>query len=153
MPDRILGRITWRWWAALTATIGTYVGLGFWLGHNGTVQELMIKWGLLGASIAPLLLIAVYTWSGNKWWGNDVGSAIVQIKLCVMWLVVPLTWVFWVDGGMLHPGWLAWAEVSAPGAVTLALLRLCWVFVRVHLKYRKENQKEIIPASLPEESS
>ena len=150
MPDGILGRITWRWWAVLTAALGTYVGLGFWLGTNGTVEELLFKWGLLGASIAPFLLIAIYTLSGNKWWGNDMGSAIVQIKLCVAWLVIPLTWVFFKDGGVLHPGWLAWAEVSAPAAVALALLRLCWVFARVHWKFRKENKKAV-PS--PEENS
>lgn len=155
MPDGILGRITWRWWAGLIAAAGAYVGLGFWLGGSGTVEQLLFKWGLLGASIAPFLLILIYTLSGNKWWGNDVGSAIVQVKLCVAWLVIPLAWVFFADNGVLHPGWLAWAEVSAPAAVTLALLRLCWVFARVHWKFRKANKAagETANTNPPEDSS
>jgi hypothetical protein len=128
----VLRRVTWRSWAALAGLLGAYVGTGFWLGSNGTVEEVVYKWGLLAASIAPFALIAVYSASGNRWWKNDVGSAIVQIKLCVALLVIPLTWVFWADGGMLRPGWLAWAEVSAPALVALALLRLCWVFWRIH---------------------
>jgi len=128
----MLKRVTWRSWAVLAVLAGAYAALGFLLGRNGVIEEEIYKWGLLGASAAPFALVAAYTASGNRWWANDVGSAIVQIKLCVALLVVPLTWVFWVDGGILRPGWLAWAEVSAPALVALALLRLCWVFWRIH---------------------
>lgn len=137
----MLRRVTWRSWAALAAAAGAYAGLGFWLCRNGAVEQQVYKWGLLAASIAPFLLIAIYTASGNRWWTNDVGSAIVQIKLCIALLVVPLTWVFFVDGGMLRPGWLAWAEVSAPGLVALALLRLCWVFRRIHRDGNGQREK------------
>jgi hypothetical protein len=128
----MLRRVTWRSWTALAVILGAYTGLGFWFGGNGTVEELLYKWGLLAASLAPLLLIGVYTATGNRWYANDVGSAIVQIKLCVILLAAPLAWVFWVQGGMLKPGFLAWAEVSAPVLVALAMLRLCWVFIRIH---------------------
>lgn len=146
MPDGILGRITWRWWAGLIMMLGAYAGLGFWLGTDGNIEQLVFKWGLLAASIAPFLLIAIYTWAGNKWWGNDIGSAIIQVKLCVAWLVIPLTWVFFADNGVLHPGWLAWAEVSAPAAVAMAFLRLCWVFWRVHMKFRKSERENSAPS-------
>jgi hypothetical protein len=128
----MLKRVTWRSWAALAVTLGAYVALGFAYGGNGAIEERVYKYGLLAASFAPFVLIAVYTATGNRWYSNDVGSAIVPIKLCVALLVAPLAWVFWVDHGMLRPGWLAWAEVSAPALVALALLRLCWVFWRIH---------------------
>jgi hypothetical protein len=128
----MLRRVTWRSWAALAAAAAAYTALGLWLGGDGAVEEALYKWGLLGASIAPLVLVLVYSITGNKWWTNDVGSAIVQVKLCIILFAVPLAWVFFFQGGMLHPGFLAWAEVSAPALVTLALLRLCWVFLRVH---------------------
>lgn len=127
----MLRRITWRSWAVIAACLGAYAGLGIWLGGDGAVEEQVYKWGLLAASLAPLLLTAVYTWSGNRWYANDIGSAIVQVKLCVVVLVAPLAWVFWAQGGMLRPGFLAWAEVSAPVLVALAMLRLCFVFWRI----------------------
>jgi hypothetical protein len=128
----VLKRITWRSWTVIAVLLGAYIALGFAYGHNGIVEGRVYKWGLLAASIAPFLLTGVYSASGNHWWANDVGSAIVQIKLCIALLVIPLTWVFWIDGGILSPGWLAWVEVSAPAMVALALLRLCWVFLRIH---------------------
>jgi hypothetical protein len=128
----VLKRITWRSWAVIAVILGTYTTLGLWLGGNGIVEEALYKWGLLGASIAPLLLVAVYSLTGNRWYSNDVGSAIVQIKMCIVLFAAPLAWVFFFQQGMLRPGFLAWAEVSAPALVTLALLRLCWVFWRVH---------------------
>jgi hypothetical protein len=128
----MLRRVTWRSWAVIAAALGTYTALGLLLGGNGAVEGALYKWGLLGASLAPLLLILVYTITGNRWYGNDVGSAIVQVKLCIILFAAPLAWVFFFQGGMLRPGFVAWAEVSAPALVTLALLRLCWVFWRVH---------------------
>jgi hypothetical protein len=128
----MLRRVTWRSWAVIAAALGTYTALGLLLGGNGAVEGALYKWGLLGASLAPLLLILVYTITGNRWYGNDVGSAIVQVKLCIILFAAPLAWVFFFQGGMLRPGFVAWAEVSAPALVTLALLRLCYVFWRVH---------------------
>lgn len=134
----MLKRVTWRSWAALGAVLGAYAGLGLWLGGDGAVEEQLYKWGLLGASVAPFVLIAVYS-AGNRWWRNDVGSAIVQVKLCVALLVIPLAWVFWAQGGMLRPGFVAWAEVSAPALVAVALLRLCYVFWRI------QRAKDAVP--------
>ena len=142
----MLKRVTWRWWAVLAAAVGAYVGAGFVLGGDGAVEEQLYKWGLLAASIAPFVLIAAYAASGNRFWVNDVGSAIVQVKLCVAALVIPLAWVFWVDHGMLRPGWLAWAEVSAPALVAAALLRLCWVFWRIGRSREDIPVPEEVPA-------
>jgi hypothetical protein len=128
----MLRRVTWRSWAAVAAALGTYTALGLLLGGNGAVEGALYKWGLLGASIAPFVLILVYAATGNRFWANDVGSAIVQVKLCIVAFAAPLAWVFFFQGGMLRPGFVAWAEVSAPALVTLALLRLCYVFWRVH---------------------
>ncbi len=127
----MLKRITWRSWTVITVLLGAYTGLGFAYGGNGNVEVRLYRWDLLAATLAPLLLVAVYSLSGNRWWRNDVGSAIVQVKLCVVALVAPLAWVFWFQGGLLRPGFLAWAEVSAPGLVALAMLRLCYVFIRI----------------------
>lgn len=135
----MLKRVTWRSWAVIAACLAAYVALGFAFERNGTVEAHLYKWGLLAAAVAPLLLIGVYTASGNKWWQNDVGSAIVQIGLCVVVLVAPLAWVFWADSGVLTPSFLAWVEVSAPALAALALLRLCYVFWRIH---RDGNSKK-----------
>jgi hypothetical protein len=128
----LLRRVTWRSWAGLGLVLAAYVGLGFWFGSNGNVEALIYKWGLLAASVAPFALIAVYTASRNKWWSNDLGTALVQTALCMIPIAAPLAYVFWVDGGMLTSSLLAWVEVSGPVLSTLAMLRLCWVFARIH---------------------
>ena len=138
----MLKRITWRSWAVIAAVLGAYTALGLLLGGDGAVEEALYKWGLLGASIAPFVLTGVYAATGNKFWRNDVGSAIVQVKLCIVLFAAPLAWVFFFQGGMLKPGFVAWAEVSAPALVTLALLRLCWVFWRVHRHGGADNGNE-----------
>jgi len=127
----MLRRVTWRSWAVLAGLLGAYMGLGYWFGGNGTVEEWVYKAGLLAATAAPLGLAAVYTRSGNRWWGNDVGAGVVQafLILVIAWGV--LAWVFWVDHGMLGPGMLAWIEVASPALFAVALLRLSRVFARI----------------------
>lgn len=128
----MLKRVTWRSWAALAVLLGAYTGLGFAYGSNGTVEADIYKWGLLAASFAPLVFIAVYTASGAKWYRNDIGSALVQAALCMIPIAGPLAWVFWVNHGVLTTSLLAWVEVSGPALSALAMLRLCYVFLRIH---------------------
>lgn len=141
MPEGILRKITRRWWITLGACLGAYIGLGFWLRTNGAFETQLYKWGLLGASIAPLVLVVIYSFSGYKWWKNDIGSAIVQVKFCIVTLCAPLCWVFFVLHGMLLPGWVAWFEVSAPALVTMAMLRLCWVFMRIRRETGRHEEE------------
>ena len=128
----MLKRTTWRSWTALTVTLGAYGVLGFWLSSSGTAEELLYKWGLLALTIAPLLFIAIYAATGNRFWQNDVGSALAVLAFGITWTAWPLAYVFWFLHGMLTVSWLAWIEVSGPALVALAILRLCWVFLRIH---------------------
>jgi hypothetical protein len=128
----MLKQVTWRSWAVLAVLLGADVCLGFWLSGNGTVEELLYKWGLLALTVAPLLFMAVYTATGNKWWANDVGSALAVLAFGITWTAWPLAYVFWFLHGMLTVSWLAWIEVSGPALVSLAILRLCYVFARIH---------------------
>lgn len=125
-------RVTWRSWAGLAVALAVYVGLGLWLGHDGAMEALIYKWGLLAATAAPLAFVGVYAATGNRFWGNDVGTALVQASLCMVPVAAPLAWVFWADGGRLTSSLLAWVEVSGPVLSALAMLRLCWVFLRIH---------------------
>lgn len=138
----MLRRVTWRSWAALAVILGAYVGLGFWFGGNGHVEEDIYKWGLLAASVAPLLFVAFYTVSGNRWFANDLGSALVRLSLCFIPITGPLAWVFWVDHGILTSSLLAWVEVSGPALSTLALLWLGWVFRRGDRARRSRGSDE-----------
>lgn len=133
----MLTPVTWRTWAVITATVAAYALLGFWLDGNGALEAGLYKWGLLAASVTPFLLIGVYTATGNQWWSNDIGAVMVQLKICIALLTIPLAYVFFFDGGVLLPGWLAWAEVSAPALVAAALLRMCWIFWRISRRTRK----------------
>ena len=125
-------KVTWRSWAALAAGLAAYGVLGFWLSSNGTAEELLYKWGLLALTVAPVLFMAVYTATGNRWYRNDIGSALGVLALGITWTAWPLAYTFWFLGGMLTVSWLAWIEVSGPALVSLAVLRLCWVFLRIH---------------------
>ena len=80
----------------------------------------------------PLLLIGIYTASGNRFWQNDVGLALVQLAFGISIIAGPLAWSAWLDGGSITGGMVAWLEIAGPVLVTLAILRLCYVFVRVH---------------------
>jgi hypothetical protein len=137
----MLRQVTWRSWAALAIALGTYVGLGFWLSSSGTAEELLYKWGLLALTVTPLLLTAIYTFTGNRWWANDIGSALVVLALGITWTAWPLAYTFWFLHGMLTVSWLAWIEVSGPALVSLAILRLCYVFARIHRDGRGSNKE------------
>ncbi len=128
----MLKQVTWRAWVALIATLAAYGVLGFWLSSSGTAEELLYKWGLLALTVAPLLFMAVYTATGNKWYRNDIGSALAVLAFGITWTAWPLAYVFWFLNGMLTVSWLAWIEVSGPALVALAVLRLCYVFARIH---------------------
>lgn len=135
----MLRKVTWRSWAGVAVVLAAYVSLGFWLGGNDHVEAMIYKWGLLAATVAPLAFVGVYAASGNRFWTNDVGTALVQASLCMIPIAGPLAYVFWVDNGMLTGSLLAWVEVSGPVLSTLAMLRLCWVFLRIHRDGKKEN--------------
>lgn len=133
----IFKQVTWRSWAAIGVLLGLYTGLYFWIGTSPAVEAWMYRTGLLAATIAPLVLIAVYTAAGNRWWANDISAALVQTALCMVPIAGPLAWVFWMGNGSLTSSLLAWIEVSGPALSALALLRLSWVFLRVSRSKRK----------------
>lgn len=144
----MLRLITWRFWAALGVLLAADVGLGFWL-HGDTAAETWIyKYGLLGATLIPLLFAAVYTTLGllggaAKWWQNDLGAGQVAAALTLVPLAGPFCWAIWFDNGKVAPPWLVWTEVSGAPLTALAWLALCWVFLRIH---RDRNGRDTRPA-------
>ncbi len=128
----MLTRVTWRAWAVPSALFAVYIVLGLTWTPHGSVLEWIFKTGALGATFAPILLVAIYTASGNKWYTNDVGLALVQLALSIAIIAGPLAWASWLDNGSITGGMVAWLEIAGPVLVTLAILRLCFVFLRVH---------------------
>lgn len=136
MPFR---RVTWRFWSAVTAGIAVYVACGFVFSSNGVVETWLYRIGLLSASVLPVVFIGIYTWFGltsdrpaAKWWRTPLGSALVLAAASLIPITWPLTWVFWVDGGLLTNTWLAWFEVSGPVLAALAWARVCFIWLSVH---------------------
>ena len=128
----MLRSVTWRSWVALAVFLAVVIGSGFWLNGNGTADYDLYKWGLTALTFAPSVLMTVYTAMGNKWWRNDLGSALAWLSGGITWMAWPLAYTFWFLHGSLGPSWVGWCEVSGPAVVTLAVLRLCFVFLRYH---------------------
>ena len=147
----MLQRMTWRTWTPIAVILGAYLGLGFGLSNDGKLESLLYRYGLLGASVMPVLFAAIYTAIGlrgktkTKWWTNTLGTGLVLASLTLVPITWPLAWVFWFDGGNLRQSWLAWVEVSGPVLSALAWLALCVVFLRTH---RDENGH--MPSSRPD---
>ena len=128
----MLRSVTWRAWAVPSALFAAYIVLGLTWTPHGSVLEWIFKAGALGATFAPLMLIGIYTATGNKWYTNDIGLALVQLALGIAIIAGPLAWSAWLDNGSITGGMVAWLEIAGPVLVTLAILRLCFVFLRVH---------------------
>ena len=147
----MLRQVTWRSWALLGTLFAIYLALGLtWTPGSGT-EEWIFKTGTLGATFAPLLLVAIYTASGlrgaAKWWTNDVGSALVQLALSIAIIAGPLAWSSWLDDGSITGGMVAWLEIAGPVLVTLAILRICWVFIRIHRRQRAREASVLTAAA------
>ena len=128
----MLRQVTWRSWAVQGILFAVYIILGLTWAPSGGAETWVFKIGTLGATFAPLLLIAIYQASGNKWWANDVGSALVVLALSIVIISGPLAWAAWLDHGSITGGMVAWMEIAGPVLITLSILRLCYVFLRVH---------------------
>jgi hypothetical protein len=126
----MLKRVTWRSWAVPGVLFAVYIVLGLTWTPGGSALEWTYKAGTLGATLAPLLLVAVYSASA-KWWRNDVGMALVQLALSITVIAAPLAWASWLDHGSITGGMVAWLEIAGPVLVTLAILRICSVFIRI----------------------
>jgi hypothetical protein len=110
-----------------------YIVVGLtWTTPSGSAVTWIFKIGTLGATFAPLLLVAVYTATGNKWWSNDIGTALVQLAFSIPIITGPLAWAIWLDKGSITGGMIAWMEIAGPVLVALAILRLCYIFIRYH---------------------
>ena len=128
----MLRAVTWRAWAVPCVLFAAYIILGLTWTPHGSALEWIYKTGSLGATFAPLLLIAIYGASGNRFWENDVGLTLVQLAFGISIIAGPLAWASWLDGGSITGGMVAWLEIAGPVLITLAILRLCFVFLRVH---------------------
>ena len=128
----MLRRVTWRSWAVPGTLFVIYIALGLTWTPPGAVVEWIFKIGTLGTTFIPLLFIGIYTATGNRFWTNDVGTALVQLALSIPIITGPLAWTSWLDNGSITGGMLAWMEIAGPVLVALAILRLCYVFLRYH---------------------
>ena len=132
-------RVTWRSWALPGGLLAVFIILGLTWNPGGPVDGWIFKIGTTGATVAPLLLTGIYTASGNKWWRLDLGTALVQSLLSIVVITAPLAWAAWRDHGSITGGLVAWLEIAGPLLAALTILRLCWVFLRIH---RAGNGKE-----------
>ena len=129
----MLRSVTWRSWALPGALFAVYIVLGLTWTPSGGTEEWTYKIGALGATFAPLLLIGIYGASGNRFWENDVGSALAQLALSIPIITGPLAWSHaggWIRGASPGAWWRGWEIAGQPVLVTLAILRICWASVR-----------------------
>jgi hypothetical protein len=127
----MLRRVTWRAWALPGILFAVYIVLGLTWTPGGGTEEWTYKIGTLGATFTPLALAGIYT-AGSKWWVTDVGTALVQLALSIVIIAGPLAWASWLDSGSITGGMVAWLEIAGPVLVSLSILRLCYVFARLH---------------------
>lgn len=128
----MLKRATWRSWVLPGVLLAVFIVLGLTWHASGNAENWIYKIGTLGATFGPLLFTGIYTAAGNRWWANDLGTALVQSLLFTVVLAAPLCWAIWADHGSITGGLVAWLEIAGPLLVTLAVLRLCYVFLRIH---------------------
>ena len=127
----MLKRVTWRYWAVPGALFAAYIALGLTWAPPGGTETWIYKTGMLGAALSPLTLIGIYWASGNRFWANDVGAVLVQLALSVSIITGPFAWALWLDNGRIAAPVVAWLEIAGPVLVTLAILRLCYIFLRI----------------------
>ena len=128
----MLRTVTWRSWALPGVLLATAIVLGLTWNPSGSQADWIYKIGTLGSTIAPLVLVGVYAASGNRFWANDLGTALVQSLLSIVVIAAPLCWAIWVDHGRITGGLGAWLEVAGPLLAAMTILRLCYVFLRYH---------------------
>ena len=127
----MLRAVTWRSWALPGGLLAVAIVLGLTWNPSGNQADWIYKIGTLGATFAPLALVGIYS-ATAKWWANDLGTALVQSLLSIVVIAAPLCWAIWLDNGLITGGMLAWLEVAGPLLATMTILRLCWVFARIH---------------------
>lgn len=128
----MLRHVTWRSWALPGTLLAVFIVLGLTWNPSGSTDDWIFKIGTLGATFAPLLLTGIYAATGNRFWENDLGTALVQSLLSIVVIAAPLCWAIWVDGGRITGGLLAWLEIAGPLLAAMTILRLCYVFARIH---------------------
>lgn len=119
----------WRLWGTIGVLAALYAIAGYWLSSNGNVEMWLYRIGLTVATVLPLCFTLVYSFLA-RWWKDEIGTSVVLAILSVVPTAGPLAWVFWFNGGVLTSTWLAWLEVSGPVLTSLALARMCWVWLR-----------------------
>lgn len=128
----MLKRATWRSWALPGLLLAVFIVLGLTWHASGTAENWIFKIGTLGSASAPLVLTGIYAASGNKFWRNSLGTALVQSLLSIVVITAPLCWAVWADRGSITGGLVAWLEIAGPLLAALTISRLCWVFLRIH---------------------
>ena len=133
---------TWRSWAAPGILLTAAIIVGLTWNPSGGQADWIFKIGTLGATVAPLILTGIYAATGNRFWTNDIGTALVQSLLSIVVITAPLCWAAWKDHGSITGGLGAWLEVAGPLLAAITILRLCWVFLRYHREANGNGKHE-----------
>lgn len=129
-------KVTWRTWAAAAAVLAAYLTVPAWLAPSDAAYTWIYRIGLTGVTFLPLAWLGVYTWTRARWWENDIGVSLAWIALALVPFGAPLAWAFWFNHGQLNASFIAWLGVAGPALSSLALLRACWVWARIHREGR-----------------
>ena len=135
----MLKQATWRSWALPGGLLAVFIILGLTWNPSGPADTWIFKIGALGATVAPLLFTGIYS-ATARWWLNDIGTALVQSSLSIVVITAPLAWAAWRDHGSITGGLVAWLEIAGPLLAAITILRLCYVFLRIH-RHGEENGK------------
>jgi hypothetical protein len=127
----MLRSVTWRLYAAVVAVLGLDFGLGAAYNANANVEMWTSRIGWVALIFAPLVVVAAYALSQQKWWQNTLGTGLVLLCFAYLPIAIPLAWVFAFDNGKLTNTWLGWFFVSGPFLSSLVLLFLSFVFLLI----------------------
>lgn len=99
--------VSWRFWAALAALAGTWIGLGFIWDTSSTAIKWFSDTGIVAVPVAVLIFMIVYGIIG-KWWKTDFGNRLVMLPLSAMWIALMLVWAVFFHKGLINTPLSAW---------------------------------------------
>ena len=137
-------RVTWRFWVPALTALAVYFFLGSWAGFQNRWDDDIYKWGLTAVVAVVMVFVLAYTAYGlavkgsARWWKTDLGTSLVVVTLAMLPWAGGLAWVFWFQNGLLHPGTLAWIEISGPLIEAVAVAWRSYVWLRV-AEYKRRS--------------
>lgn len=128
----MLRRITWRFWVAMPLLVIGYVIAGLYLAKNGRLESDVYSWGLVAATVMPVLFTIVTNITTHGGWrDNDLGLNLVMVQLGVIPFAGILAWVFLFQHGMLTSSMEAWIEIGSPWWLAFWLGWRNFIYLRI----------------------